>query len=331
MVWLILIGLVMVAMIIAWLKGFKTIQEQERAVIETWGKYSRTLKPGLNWIFPGIEKARAIVDIWEGSIPLFEKPIKIDFLDGAATPNGAKVLVKIASPDKPYKVDESFDLVQDKNVVKIIDDEKEKNTGVCRAIYETGDWRSRIREHVESAVRAHFSGMTIDEGTAVCKSELGKSKEATFDLMTQFSDLSRNALKKKLLIWGFELLSVTVMDFDLEPDLVKARGEVQKMKKQKEAAEQERQKNAQKIIGSYIDMLCLASGKKVPEIQEEMKSDAETKNLVKELLQQIMSLEAGALTEIKVQGGDSLQRGLLQLISAFRQPPSKVATDKEEQ
>jgi regulator of protease activity HflC (stomatin/prohibitin superfamily) len=55
---LILVGLVGLA-----LAGLRIINQQSAAVVETFGKYSRTLTPGLNWIIPVVQQIVAKVDL----------------------------------------------------------------------------------------------------------------------------------------------------------------------------------------------------------------------------------------------------------------------------
>lgn len=38
------------------LSGLKIVNQFERAIVLTFGKYSNTRNPGLNWIFPGVQK-----------------------------------------------------------------------------------------------------------------------------------------------------------------------------------------------------------------------------------------------------------------------------------
>jgi regulator of protease activity HflC (stomatin/prohibitin superfamily) len=55
---LIVVGLIGLA-----LAGLRIINQQSAAVVETFGKYSRTLTPGLNWIIPVIQQIVARVDL----------------------------------------------------------------------------------------------------------------------------------------------------------------------------------------------------------------------------------------------------------------------------
>ncbi len=288
--------------------GFETCQEQERRVIESFGKYSRTLQPGLNWILPLIMKVRITLSTWEQSLPLFEEPVKIDFQDGSATPKGSEVFVKIKDPDTPYKVDKN--------------DLKEKATsGTYRATYEIKNWKTAIKNLIENVVRTYLNGLTIDEGLAM--------KEAGFDLKNKFHDSEKPELKKELLrvektlsSWGFELERITIMDFDLEDDLVKARGEVQKKKREAEASEEERRIRALETVGSMISMISLYTGKSEKEIQKKINKDEGLNGkmfiIAEDLVKRRMSIDGNALTDIIANGGGGIKESILEIIGAFK-------------
>jgi regulator of protease activity HflC (stomatin/prohibitin superfamily) len=57
---LVILGVVFIVIIIFAIKGFKIIRQAETMVIERLGGYHRTLSPGINIIWPIIEKPRAI-------------------------------------------------------------------------------------------------------------------------------------------------------------------------------------------------------------------------------------------------------------------------------
>lgn len=56
---LIIIGL----LLLIGLGGLRIIDQQTLAIVETFGKFSRVLSPGLNWIFPGIQRIASSMDL----------------------------------------------------------------------------------------------------------------------------------------------------------------------------------------------------------------------------------------------------------------------------
>lgn len=285
------------------LLGLIITQQQQRRIIECFGRYIYTLKPGLGWIFPFVMKVRATASIWEQSIPLFEEPIKIDFKDGSAIPKGAEAFLKIKSPDIPYSAE--------------ADTEEKKETGVYRSIYEINNWRTASRDMLENAARSLLNSLFIDE--ALVKGKGG------FDLKDHISKKNKKEYKKivdLLESWGFELRRITIQDFELEKDLVVARGEVQKRKREREVAIEERQIRADETIGSLIDMVSRYTGMTTKEIQEEISGNAELKekffDVSKDLITRKMSIERDALTDIRTQTGSAVGNEIMNLLAAFK-------------
>jgi regulator of protease activity HflC (stomatin/prohibitin superfamily) len=278
-------------------------------LIEVFGKYSHTFKPGLNFLFPGIEKVRAAISVWEQTIPLFTSPIKIDFTDGSATPKGAEVFVKIKNPDLPYLACDG-----------------KTETGVYRAIYEIGNWREAVRALVENAIRSHLNGMTIDEGITL--------KGAGFDLKSKLPPEEVVRIEGDLDGWGLELLRVTITDFDLDPEIIKARGDVQVHLREAQASEFKRQEIARGTMGAFVQMIAEATGKKFEKVQEEISSDPEMKERLlkfsEDLIIRRMSIDGKSLNDVRVSGGGDLEQILLRLFTALKGKPEEKEKKYEE-
>ena len=292
-------SVIVLVIVVFSLAGYTTVQQQERRMVEFFGKYFKTLRPGLRWIVPGVMKIRATVSIWEQSVSLFSEPIKIDFKDGSAVPKGAEVFVKMKSPDIPYKVD----------------DNDEAKSGAYRAIYEIDNWRTAVKKLMENTVRSYLNGLTIDEGVTMTK--------AGFDLKDRLPKGELKRVETALASWGFELKKVTVTDFDLEPDLVKARGEVQKRKRERETSEEERKIRALETMGSLISMVSLYTGEKEKDIQKEIRGNKKLKkkffDVSTDMITRRMSIDGNALTDIRTQGGDKgFEGSFLDLIAAYK-------------
>ena len=293
-------GVIVLVAIIFLIAGLKQVQQQERFIIERFGRYQATLRPGLRWIIPGIERVRAAVSIWGIRIPLFEEGIKIDFADGSATPKGSEAYVQIQNPDTEY------------------DPGDEKNeTGVYRAIYEIENWRVYIRDLLENAIRSYLNGLTIDEGIT--------QKCAGFDLRNKFPPEEITRITEALDRIGFKIVRITIEDFDLEPELVKARGEIQIRKRAAEAAQYERERRARETIGALIQMMAEMTGKTFNEVQTEVTANTELQGRLRvfseEIVTRQMSIDGKALTDVRVGGAGDLETVFLRLIAAFRAIP----------
>ncbi len=296
---LIFLGLVVLASIVFLLKGgFKSVPNQERWVVEMFGKYICTFKPGLNILIPWVERVRAAIPVWELTIPLFVPPIKIDFKDGSATPQKAQAFVKIKNPDTPYEAGDG-----------------KKETGVYRAIYRIDNWREAVRGLIENAIRSHLNGLTIDDGIT--------EKGAGFDLKNKLPEKEVERIQSALDGWGFEFMRVTVEDFELDPEIIKARGEVQKSQREAEAAEFKKKEMARETIGAFVQMIAEATGKKFEDVQKEIASNKKMREkllkFAEDLIVRRMSIDGKALRDVRVSGGGGdLEQIILRILSVYR-------------
>ena len=63
------IGFFLLVLVVLMLSGLRIIKQQEVAVVETFGKYSRVLTPGLNWIVPVIQQISGKLDLRIQQVP----------------------------------------------------------------------------------------------------------------------------------------------------------------------------------------------------------------------------------------------------------------------
>lgn len=73
--------------------GLCTVQQQTIAIVETFGKYSRTLQPGLNWIIPfGIQRVAATVHL---QITQVESRVEIKTIDNMFVTLPVSLMVRV--------------------------------------------------------------------------------------------------------------------------------------------------------------------------------------------------------------------------------------------
>lgn len=53
----------LIAFLAVGIAGIRIVKQQDVAIVKTFGKYAKTLHPGLNWIIPGIQSIRGVVDM----------------------------------------------------------------------------------------------------------------------------------------------------------------------------------------------------------------------------------------------------------------------------
>jgi len=257
---LVVLGAILFGIAIYLFSGLNYVHEQDRKVVEFFGKYSMTLKPGLQWLLAGAMKVRATISVKELEIPLFhDAPAKLDLKDGSIIPEGAKGFVKLKNPDKAYKVDED-------------DEKEEKRSGVYRAIYEIPDWKEFIEDRLENALRSYLNAFAIDDILTEGKSGFNLADHRE-DVGIPNNEL--NAIEKDLARWGFDLLRITITDFELPKEIVEARDAVQVKQREAEAARFLAEREAEETAGALIQMFCKETGMKRGDVEKELKENPE--------------------------------------------------------
>ncbi len=322
--------------------GLLIVEEKKRVVVERFGEYCRTLDPGLRLIlFPGIlDRIKDEIFIEQETIPLFPEPIKIDFKDGSATPKNVRAYIEIDRPDDPYLTKkEAKEKAEKKKAEKekeITDKERKKRekkerkkrgiggrTGVFRAVYHIRKRKEAIRDRLENAVRSYLNKLTIQEGIEMAR--------GGYDLLgpNGISKKETNRLKGVFEDWGTIVHAITIGDFDLEPDLVRARGELHKRLKEREAAKDVAKRRAKETVGVLIEMITEQTGISQVYLQKMLKENpnefiTKYKDLLKQnldLIHRRMAIDGDSFVDIRVDGAQGVEKMLLNLFAAKERMP----------
>lgn len=290
-------------------EGLITVPQEKRFVVEILGKNCGTLKPGLQWICPFLMSIKRKDSIWAQAIELFPEEVKIDFIDGSATPRNVTAIVIVKSPDIPY------------DVPGIPSSTGKPETGIYRLSYFVDDGYLEARRLLENATRSYFNGLKLDDaltgGAAGFNLIDGRMPEDVVD-----------GIQATLATWGLKLLKLIVEDFDLDEGIVEARDAVQRAQRRADAAKYEVLTRAQETIGAYIEMRAQATGKSVSEVQSEIFANPEEKKAVEDFVRKLinhqMSLDKGALTHVCVgdEDNDSFTQFISQIIAVWKSLPS---------
>lgn len=275
------------------LSVFITVPQESRAVVERFSKFSRVLQPGLRCILPfGIERIRANMPVWQMTMPLFQSPIQIDFSDGgSAAPAGAEAWVRIFNPDKDYSVDGD-----------------PSRNGVFRALYGVANWRTATQAAAEHALRGYLGTQTLQEILQTTNAQTG------FDLLTLLTQPQGDELKKVFKGLGFEVLRITVQDFNLSPEVLAARRQVMESQRQADAAAFRRRTRSQETMGAVVQMVGDAVGMTYDETQQWLARHPEqwqsVIDLATKLVLRQMSVDGNSLKHFVLDGGESLAGGI---------------------
>src|SRR3954452_15884371 len=75
MVGLIVLSLIVLSALCLAAKTVRVIPQARAAVVERWGSYSRTLQPGLNIVFPIVDRVRPLIDMREQVVTFPPQPV----------------------------------------------------------------------------------------------------------------------------------------------------------------------------------------------------------------------------------------------------------------
>ncbi len=276
--------------------GLKQIPEERRWIIEAFGKFYAVKGPGLSWVCPFVCRARAQVTTQEQRYPLFEKPIRIDFRDGSATPRDAEVFVRIKGAR------ELEHAIRQKDAEGAKKAEEEIKKSAYKMVYSVRDVKESTVDLLENAVRSYLNSLNIKEGI--------EKGGGGYDVL---NDVERNekktkkqdkGVREKIEEYGLEVNKITIGDFDLSDEVIRARESVLKAKRSAEAARSIAIQKALESGGMHAEIkkiLCENYGYK-PE---------EAEKIAEEYVKYFKGAETGVIRDIRV------PKEVIQAISAI--------------
>jgi len=194
-------------------KGFKRVTQEERLLIETFGRYDGVKGPGLVFVLPFIQKVRACLLLWEFPIDLFPENPRIDFKDGGTA-----------------------ELIDPKVWLKIKgEDEKEKEESMVKMVYNVQNFELAVRELIENALRSYLNSLTIEEVIEKRRAQESGSSLWWANVRQFYKNKQKeNELVETLENWGLEVVRITISDFSWDKKVVAARERVFDTEKQLE-------------------------------------------------------------------------------------------------
>lgn len=272
----------LITVAIFFFSGLHGIPEEQRWLVTFFGEYYGTFSKGLRWICPIFLKIKTFVSVWEQRYPLFLKPteevegktakepeeIKIDFLDGSATPRGAFVFVKCneeQDPWAPYKM------------VWVV-----KNISQATASL------------VEGALRTFLNKLKVANGIM-----LGRGGADVLQ------ELERKSLGKKVIErirmalyeWGLRMTKITIKDWDLDEMLIRARTRVTEEEQEKKASTHQARRKALQSGGMHAEIKKLL-------VEEYGYPEAEAEKIAAEYVKYWQGSTTGTLVDFRTSGED---------------------------
>ncbi len=279
------------------LAGFVQVPEDERGVIEWYGRYSRILRPGKAWLIPGVEKVRARVPVSQQTIPLLDDdkhPNSIDFDDAAATVIGAAAQVEVMNPDTSYDAGDGKFL-----------------PGAYRVIYGHDDWRALVKDLVGNALRSYLSSLASINIALRVRGGYNVARKGPDGI----PDDRLDELDKKLSEVGIRLKGVTIQDFQTSKRFQEAR-------ESRSQAVAETDAVLERTIGMAVRIMGRAEGLTEQEMQQRIAGNPELKAQVVaaalELLKLERALDKGAYTAISTSGGGGMEDVFTRLVALWK-------------
>jgi len=282
--------------------GKKEIKEKEVAIVLRWGAYLEILRPGLNFIIPGVD---AIVYEEEKEKTMYtEKAIKLPlFIDDKGKP--LKIEFKLSTEDG---VDFGV-------YYKIIDPGK--------AVFYAEKLKKYIADKVENCAKAAF-GDTLIEDAIVNKLDVVKSVHAHLERSVWLRGSANDLLAEA----GVEIESVYFNDIDLSAETKAARKKIfdeqQKAKvKEQEAKVVEKETLIETASIAREEQKALKEGKIGDAIRNRIEGirgkekDLTAKQVIDYEIQMEKYKKGIQITEINVGGGSELDKTVAKAAAIF--------------
>lgn len=128
-------------------------------------------------------------------------------------------------------------------------------------------------------------------------------------------------------------IKLTVKEIKLPEELEKALLTIDKKRLDKEAAPYEADQRAEETVGSVIQMIAKATGKKPKEVREEIEKDDDLKkefrNLSQDLIKRRMAIDGKSFTDIRVEGAKGIDGSIMSFIALFKKLIAEESTSGE--
>lgn len=273
------------------LRGLRNVPEEQRWAIQLLGKYYTTVGPGLVWICPFLMEAREAVSLWEQRYPLFEKPIKIDFINGSATPKDAFAFVQLIGAQLRLEAKTPQEQTAAETAVRI---------NVYKMVYAIKNVKGAATSLVENAIRSYLNSLTVEQGIT--------EGRAGYDLIQKMEKETVDGIKSALANWGIELHKVIVADYDLDPAIIEAREAVLKAERAAVAARSRALQKALESGGMHgeIKKILVDTYKYPPE---------EAEKLAQQYVQYWKGSEEKVMTHWKFEGGEGILPEIAKIVA----------------
>ena len=187
------------------------------------------------------------------------------------------------------------------------------------------NWNENLMAKINALFRDWVGRKTLDEVLS--------ARQSSLDLLREFETdpLIANTFKSE---WGVTIEGIQIRDVELPKEYQSAAAKEKEMDLLAKG-------RAAETIGTVIEMMARARGKKPQEIQQEIEKNPKLRNeflrTAHDLVIRKMGMEAGAYTDIRVTGAEGVERTILNALAVWRRMPGGQSgqgaqtTEKEEE
>ena len=232
--------------------GIKNVMEGHVRLVERFGKYHKTLRPGINFLLPGIDIIKTDFDLYTYHYDK-DTPSKMKRVDISHAPSRGDINMREQIMDPP-----EFDTIAADNAVvhpdiisyfTIIDAHK--------AVYNVDNLGEALIKLMETTIRQEVGRQNSDD-LIVSRQQIGTNVQRELEKATD--------------LWGVKITRIEIQEikFDesLQDNLVKQREAELKKRGEVVAAQQEKDVMITKAEGVRQEQILLAEGKKQAQILE---------------------------------------------------------------
>jgi len=165
------------------------------------------------------------------------------------------------------------------------------------------NWVENVISNLNAVFIGYVGGQTLDQLL---------TKKGSSDILIEIKDDAFVAVLKKE--WGVEIEAIRIRDIGLPPDIQKAAA----AKREQEMIAAGR---AAETVGTVLQMMAQSSGKKLEEIQQEIRDDPEMRkkflDMAEDLVERKIAIEGNSFVDVRVKGSQGLEQSLLNLVSVW--------------
>ncbi len=188
-----------------------------------------------------------------------------------------------------------------------------------KALFRTQDWVELVMNRIKPFFREYIAQHTYED-------LIGKKQAAGGDVWKEL--VTYGIVKEFKRDYGVEIKDGGIEMKDITPPPI-----YQEAATKKYLAEKEKEKRAEETMGMILQMLADAYGMSPDEVRKTIHKDPKLRKdfmrLTEDLVKRKMAIEGQSFVDIRVSGAEGVEKGLLNLIAAWKRMPNGGTGEKK--